>query len=217
MGSFKLEAWGRVSQRTGASLKYIGLTKEQVPDVDQLKKLLSKKTKLVVTHHVSNTLASVLPIDQIVLWSRDVGAKVLVDACQSVPHMPVDVQKLNADFLVALSHKRRPVSFYHQYGLVKQRAASRIKVSERQLGGAHCGAAGRRRTLGGRDQLPDAGRAAHSRSRREARKGRQAQPLVGRDAAFECRTGRVGVAGGAGPGDDGEGHEPGRRLADQGR
>ncbi|KAH7672471.1 cysteine desulfurase / selenocysteine lyase protein [Dioscorea alata] len=97
--------WQLVAQQTGASLKYIGLTKEQVPDVDQLKKLLSKKTKLVVTHHVSNTLASVLPIDQIVHWSHDVGAKVLVDACQSVPHMSVDVQKLNADFLVASSHK----------------------------------------------------------------------------------------------------------------
>lgn len=48
--------WQLVAQQTGASLKYIGLTKEQVPDVDQLKKLLSKKTKLVVTHHVSNTL-----------------------------------------------------------------------------------------------------------------------------------------------------------------
>lgn len=51
--------------------------------------------------------ASVLPIDQIVHWSHDVGAKVLVDACQSVPHMSVDVQKLNADFLVASSHKVR--------------------------------------------------------------------------------------------------------------
>lgn len=48
---------------------------------------------------------SVMPIDEIVVWSHDVGAKVLVDACQSVPHMVVDVQKLDADFLVASSHK----------------------------------------------------------------------------------------------------------------
>jgi cysteine desulfurase/selenocysteine lyase len=46
-----------------------------------------------------------LPIEEIVTWSNRVGAKVLVDACQSVPHMPVDVQKLGADFLVASSHK----------------------------------------------------------------------------------------------------------------
>jgi cysteine desulfurase / selenocysteine lyase len=46
-----------------------------------------------------------LPIEEIVTWSNKVGAKVLVDACQSVPHMTVDVQKLGADFLVASSHK----------------------------------------------------------------------------------------------------------------
>lgn len=50
-------------------------------------------------------LASSLPIEEIVVWAHDVGAKVLVDACQSVPHIVVDVQKLNADFLVASSHK----------------------------------------------------------------------------------------------------------------
>lgn len=51
--------------------------------------------------------ASILPIDEIVSWSHDVGAKVLVDACQSVPHMVVDVRKLGTDFLVASSHKVR--------------------------------------------------------------------------------------------------------------
>jgi len=50
-------------------------------------------------------VASVLPIRDIAQWAHDVGAKVLVDACQSVPHMMVDVQSLNADFLVASSHK----------------------------------------------------------------------------------------------------------------
>jgi len=55
--------------------------------------------------YVSFCLASSLPIEEIVVWAHDVGAKVLVDACQSVPHMVVDVQKLNADFLVASSHK----------------------------------------------------------------------------------------------------------------
>lgn len=51
--------------------------------------------------------ASVLPIDEIADWAHGVGAKILVDACQSVPHMEVDVQNLNADFLVASSHKVR--------------------------------------------------------------------------------------------------------------
>ncbi|CAL5074434.1 unnamed protein product [Urochloa decumbens] len=97
--------WQSVSQKTGATLKYVGLTKEEVPDIEQLKGLLSNKTKMVVVHHVSNVLGSMLPIEEIVTWSKRVGAKVLVDACQSVPHMPVDVQKLGADFLVASSHK----------------------------------------------------------------------------------------------------------------
>uniref|UniRef100_A0ACD5W7B1 Uncharacterized protein n=1 Tax=Avena sativa TaxID=4498 RepID=A0ACD5W7B1_AVESA len=97
--------WQFVSQKTGAVLKYVGLSKEEVPDIEQLKGLLSNKTKIVVVHHVSNVLGSMLPIEEIVACSNRVGAKVLVDACQSVPHMPVDVQKLGADFLVASSHK----------------------------------------------------------------------------------------------------------------
>ena len=56
-------------------------------------------------------VASVLPIEEIVLWAHDVGAKVLVDACQSVPHMVVDVQNLNVDFLVASSHKVRSLPY----------------------------------------------------------------------------------------------------------
>ncbi|KAL5991353.1 Cysteine desulfurase 1, chloroplastic [Asimina triloba] len=97
--------WQLVAQRTGAALKYVGLTEQEIPDIEQLKSLLSKRTKLVVVHHVSNTLGSILPIDKITSWSHNMGAKVLVDACQSVPHMVVDVQSLDVDFLVASSHK----------------------------------------------------------------------------------------------------------------
>lgn len=97
--------WQLVAQKTGAILKYVSLTEDEVPDVGKLRELLSRKTKLVCVHHISNTLASALPIDEIVLWAHDVGAKVLVDACQSVPHMPVDVKSLKTDFLVASSHK----------------------------------------------------------------------------------------------------------------
>ncbi|PSS19528.1 Cysteine desulfurase [Actinidia chinensis var. chinensis] len=97
--------WQVVAQKTGAILKYVSLTDDEVPDTVKLREMLSKKTKIVVIHHVSNMLASVLPIGEIMGWAHDVGAKVLVDACQSVPHMVVDVQSLNADFLVASSHK----------------------------------------------------------------------------------------------------------------
>ncbi|CAN6467605.1 unnamed protein product [Victoria cruziana] len=97
--------WQIIAAKTGSFLKFVTLAKDEVPDVEELKKLLSKNTKLVVVHHVSNTLGSILPISEIVGWAHDVGAKVLVDACQSVPHMVVDVQKLGVDFLVASSHK----------------------------------------------------------------------------------------------------------------
>ncbi|KAG5011584.1 Cysteine desulfurase 1, chloroplastic isoform D [Glycine soja] len=97
--------WQIVAQKTGAVLNFVDLNQDEIPDIDKLKEMLSRKTKIVVVHHVSNVLASVLPIRDIAQWAHDVGAKVLVDACQSVPHMMVDVQSLNADFLVASSHK----------------------------------------------------------------------------------------------------------------
>ncbi|MCO5580472.1 hypothetical protein L7F22_034340 [Adiantum nelumboides] len=97
--------WQLVAKKTGAILKYVSLTKDEVADMVQLKGLLSKRTKLVALHHVSNVLGSINPIEEVVEWSKRFGTKVLVDACQSVPHMPVDVQNLGVDFLVASSHK----------------------------------------------------------------------------------------------------------------
>ncbi|KDP34559.1 hypothetical protein JCGZ_11109 [Jatropha curcas] len=97
--------WQLVAQRTGALLKFVNLNENEVPDVQQLKEVISQNTRLVVVHHISNVLASFLPIEDIIEWAHDAGAKVLIDACQSVPHMVVDVQRLNADFLVASSHK----------------------------------------------------------------------------------------------------------------
>ncbi|XP_009598619.1 cysteine desulfurase 1, chloroplastic-like [Nicotiana tabacum] len=97
--------WQLVAQKTGAVLRFVNLTEDEVPDVGQLRGFISRRTKLLVIHHVSNMLASVLPMDEVISWAHDVGAKVLVDACQSVPHMVVDVKNLDADFLVASSHK----------------------------------------------------------------------------------------------------------------
>lgn len=97
--------WQIVAQKTGAVLRFVNLTEDEVPDVGQLRDSLSSSTKLLVMHHVSNMLASVLPMDEVISWAHDVGAKVLVDACQSVPHMVVDVKNLDTDFLVGSSHK----------------------------------------------------------------------------------------------------------------
>lgn len=66
---------------------------------------MSKKKRKKTNDNVLSFAGSILPIREIVVWSHDVGAKVLVDACQSVPHMVVDVQHLDVDFLVASSHK----------------------------------------------------------------------------------------------------------------
>ncbi|KAL5541391.1 hypothetical protein UlMin_043435 [Ulmus minor] len=94
-----------VSEHHSAIVPWQFVAQKTVPDINMFKEMLSTKTKLVVVHHISNVLASVLPIEDIVLQSHNVEAKVLVDACQSVPHMVVDVQNLDADFLVASSHK----------------------------------------------------------------------------------------------------------------
>ncbi|PKI57805.1 hypothetical protein CRG98_021872, partial [Punica granatum] len=112
--------WQIVAQKTGAVLKFVGLDQNELIDVRQLKEMVTKKTKLVVVHHVSNVLASKLPIEDIVVWAHEVGARVLVDACQSVPHMVVDVQALDADFLVASSHKMvGPTGIGFLYGKIE--------------------------------------------------------------------------------------------------
>lgn len=66
-----------------------------------------KKCRNIMVYHNCLLAASILPIEDIVQWAHDVQAKVLVDACQSVPHMVVDVKALDVDFLVASSHKVR--------------------------------------------------------------------------------------------------------------
>lgn len=66
---------------------------------------MTPRTKLISLAHVSNTLGAVLDVPAVVAAARSVGAKVLLDACQSVPHMGVDVQALGVDWIVASSHK----------------------------------------------------------------------------------------------------------------
>merc|ERR1712118_71151 len=74
-------------------------------DLQHLEDLVGPRTKLVSLAHVSKTLGSVLDVDRVVRAAEAVGAKVLLDSCQSVPHMAVDVQALGADWSVASSHK----------------------------------------------------------------------------------------------------------------
>ncbi|WAL61570.1 SufS family cysteine desulfurase [Thermocoleostomius sinensis] len=97
--------WQLLAQRSGAVLKFVELTETQEFDLDHYKSLLSDKTKLVSVVHVSNTLGCINPVQEIVQLAHHVGARVLIDACQSVPHMPIDVQSLGCDWLVASGHK----------------------------------------------------------------------------------------------------------------
>ena len=88
-------------------LKFVGLDSEQRLDMDSFTDALSDRTKLVAINHASNTLGCVNPVEDIIMLAHAVGAKVLLDACQSVPHMPVDVQDLDCDFLVASGERVR--------------------------------------------------------------------------------------------------------------
>ncbi|MEM9449105.1 MAG: SufS family cysteine desulfurase [Cyanobacteria bacterium P01_E01_bin.6] len=97
--------WQFVAQRTGAVLKFVELTETEEFDLEQFKELLSERTKLVSIVHVSNTLGCINPVNEITALAHEFGAKVLIDACQSVPHMAVDVQAIGCDWLVASGHK----------------------------------------------------------------------------------------------------------------
>lgn len=97
--------WQFVAQKTGAVLKFVELTPDGAFDLEQFKTLISDKTKLVSTVHVSNTLGCINPVKEICAIAHHYGAKVLIDACQSAPHMTLDVQAMDCDWLVASSHK----------------------------------------------------------------------------------------------------------------
>ena len=97
--------WQIIAKQTGANIKYIQLTENEDLDLDHFKSILSKKTKLVSIVHVSNMLGCMNPVEEITRLSHSVGAKVLIDACQSVPHTPIDVQNIDCDWLVASGHK----------------------------------------------------------------------------------------------------------------
>jgi cysteine desulfurase / selenocysteine lyase len=100
-----LVPWQLVAQKTGAVLKFVDLSADEDFDLAHYKSLLSDKTKLVSVVHVSNTLGSVAPVKEIIALAHAQGAKVLIDACQSAPHMPLDVQDMDCDWLVASGHK----------------------------------------------------------------------------------------------------------------
>jgi len=97
--------WQLLCQRTGATLRWFGVTEDGRLDLSGIDGLLTERTKLVALAHQSNVLGTINPVREIADRAHAAGALVLVDAAQSVPHMPVDVQALGADFLGFTSHK----------------------------------------------------------------------------------------------------------------
>lgn len=100
-----LVPWQMLAQRTGAQVDYLGIDGEGRLVLDDLDRLLTERTKIVAITHQSNVLGTVNPVEQIAERAHAVGAVVLVDGAQSVPHMPVNVQGLGVDFLAFSGHK----------------------------------------------------------------------------------------------------------------
>ena len=97
--------WQMLAEQTGAVIKVIPVDEDGQLLLDEYSALLSERTKLVAVTQLSNALGTVVPIKQVIEIGHRAGARVLVDAAQSVPHLPVDVAALDADFLAFSGHK----------------------------------------------------------------------------------------------------------------
>lgn len=98
-----LVPWQELCRRTGATLRWFSLTADGRIDLDSLQ--LSEKTKIVAVSHQSNVTGAVVDVARVVAMAREVDALVVLDACQSVPHLPVDFRALDVDFAAFSGHK----------------------------------------------------------------------------------------------------------------
>ncbi len=97
--------WQQLAARTGATLVWFEVTPEGRLDLSAIDSLITDKTKVVALTHQSNVLGTINPLEEIVKKAHSVGAVVVLDACQSVPHMSIDVDALKIDFLAFSGHK----------------------------------------------------------------------------------------------------------------
>ena len=100
-----LVPWQKVSKKTGAKLNYMYMNAEFELSDEEIESKITDKTKVVGITHVSNVLGTINNIEKIIKYAHKKGAIVVVDASQSIPHMKIDVQNLDADFLVFSGHK----------------------------------------------------------------------------------------------------------------
>lgn len=97
--------WQELAARTGATLRYIPVTDEGALDLAAAAEVITERTRLVAFTHVSNVLGVVNPVQELTARAHAAGALVVLDACQSVPHLPVDVRALDVDFAAFSGHK----------------------------------------------------------------------------------------------------------------
>jgi cysteine desulfurase/selenocysteine lyase len=97
--------WQQLAKRTGAVLKWFEVKPDGRLDLLNIDKVISNRTKIVALTHQSNVLGTINPLNDLVKRTHEVGAIFILDACQSVPHMPVNVTALDIDFLVFSGHK----------------------------------------------------------------------------------------------------------------
>jgi cysteine desulfurase/selenocysteine lyase len=125
--------WQMVAQERGAALDWIDITDDGLLDLSSLDEVLARGPKIVAVAHVSNVLSTVNPIEEIVRRAHDAGAVVVVDGAQAVPHLPVDVAALGADFYAWTGHKA-----YGPTGIgVLHGRAELLEAMPPWLGGGH--------------------------------------------------------------------------------
>lgn len=100
-----LVPWQELARRTGATLRWIPITTDGRLDLTALPELINARTRIVAITHQSNVLGTVTPLSLIIGEAKKHGALVVVDACQSIPHMTIDVNEMGADFIAFSGHK----------------------------------------------------------------------------------------------------------------
>lgn len=100
-----LVPWQQITRERGATLRFFRLGDDGKLDLDDIDSVINARTKLVSIVHASNSLGTINPVKEIAARARAVGAAVMIDGAQSVPHMSVDVQDLDCDFLAFSGHK----------------------------------------------------------------------------------------------------------------
>jgi cysteine desulfurase/selenocysteine lyase len=97
--------WQELAFRTGATLRYLPVDDDGALQLEHANTVITPQTKILAFTHASNVLGTINPVEMLVAMAREVGAFVVLDACQSVPHLPVDVKALDVDFAVFSGHK----------------------------------------------------------------------------------------------------------------